>query len=192
MRCACSPLLIGSPDFRGRLHAGPRNAKVGIGMNHLLLSRNPVFGRFWLARTVSYIGSLVTIVALTLHVAEVSGPFSVTVQMLTMSLPRLLGPFAGTVVDRVDTRTLMVGCNLGQGGSSHAWPCSCHRSPCCLSSSQRPPCSRRSSSPPDAAPSPRSSPIGTSPPRTPSWGPLSTLALRWDPPSRPWRSPRLG
>ena len=88
-------------------------AKMG-GVYRFLPVRNPVFGRFWLARAVSYLGSFVTVAALALYVHEVSGPLHVTLLMLSLSLPRLLGPLAGTVVDRVDARRLMVLCNLGE------------------------------------------------------------------------------
>ena len=83
-------------------------------MSRLLLLRNPVFGRFWVARVFSYLGSYVTITALTLYVSNVSGPLAVTLLMLSLSLPRLLGPFAGTLVDRVDQRRLMLFCDLGE------------------------------------------------------------------------------
>lgn len=85
------------------------------GMGRFLLVRNSVFGRFWLARTISYLGSAVTTVALVLYVYEVEGSgVSVGLVLLAETLPRLLGPFAGAVVDRVDARRLMVLCDLGQ------------------------------------------------------------------------------
>ena len=83
-------------------------------MGRFLAVRNPVFGRFWAARTVSYLGTFVATTALMLHVYEISGPLSVTLLMLSMSLPRLIGPFAGAVVDRVDATRLMVLCDLGE------------------------------------------------------------------------------
>ncbi len=76
--------------------------------------RNPVFGRFWAARTLSYLGNYVTIAALTLYVAGRFGPVQVGLLMLSLSLPSLLGPVAGAVVDRMDARRLMIFCDLGR------------------------------------------------------------------------------
>jgi MFS family permease len=83
-------------------------------MGGFLLLREPVFGRFWLARVLSYLGSYITVTALTLYVAGISGPVAVSLLMLSMSLPRLLGPFAGTVSDRMDGRRLMAFCDFGE------------------------------------------------------------------------------
>lgn len=84
-------------------------------MNRLLLFRNPVFGRFWAARIVSYLGSAATVAVLPLYVYETEGdPVSVGLLALAMALPRLLGPFAGTVADRMDGRRLMILCDLGE------------------------------------------------------------------------------
>lgn len=85
-------------------------------MNRLLVFRNPVFGYFWAARMISYLGSAATFVALPLYVYEVGrgDPTLVGVLALAMTLPRLLGPVAGTVADRMDGRRLMILCNLGE------------------------------------------------------------------------------
>ncbi|HET7481115.1 MAG TPA: MFS transporter, partial [Rubrobacteraceae bacterium] len=84
-------------------------------MRRFLLFRNPVFGRFWGARIVSYLGSAATVAVLPLYVYETQGdPISVGILTLAMTLPRLLGPFAGTVSDRMDGKRLMILCDLGQ------------------------------------------------------------------------------
>jgi hypothetical protein len=67
-------------------------------MGRFLLVRNPVFGRFWFARLVSYFGSAVTVTTLVLHVYESEGSgVAVGLLLLAETLPRLLGPFAGTL-----------------------------------------------------------------------------------------------
>ena len=84
-------------------------------MGRFLLVRNPVFGRFWFARLVSYFGSAVTVAALVLHVYESEGSgVAVGLLLLAETLPRLLGPFAGTLADRADGRRFMIFCDLGQ------------------------------------------------------------------------------
>lgn len=83
-------------------------------MNRFLLFRNPIFGYFWAARMVSLLGSAATIAVLPLYVYEVErDPVSVGALGLAITLPRLLGPVAGTIVDRVDSRRLMILCDLG-------------------------------------------------------------------------------
>ena len=84
-------------------------------MSRFLLVRNPVFGRFWLARALSYLGSAITTVALVLYVyGSGGGGVQVGAVLLAQTLPRLLGPFAGAVTDRADARRLMVFCDLGE------------------------------------------------------------------------------
>ena len=85
-------------------------------MSRLLFFRNPIFGYFWAARMISYLGSASTFVVLPLYVYEVGDgdPTLVGVLALAVTLPRLLGPVAGTVADRMDGRRLMILCNLGE------------------------------------------------------------------------------
>ena len=76
---------------------------------------SPAFRRLWIARTVSQIGDGVAILALVLYVQETHGTgTAVGGLLLATSLPRFLGPLAGVVVDRVEQRSLMVLCDLGQ------------------------------------------------------------------------------
>lgn len=73
------------------------------------------FRRLWIARTVSHIGDGVAVLALVLYVQRTHGTgVAVGTLLLASSLPRFLGPLAGVVVDRVDQRSLMVACDLGQ------------------------------------------------------------------------------
>jgi MFS family permease len=80
--------------------------------NPLRASRS--FRRLWLARTISHVGDGIALVALVLLVQESEGTgTAVGVLLLASSLPRFLGPLAGVVADRVEQRTLMVLCDVG-------------------------------------------------------------------------------
>jgi MFS family permease len=81
-----------------------------------LLRTNVSFRRLWVARTVSYFGDSLSLVALMLHVAETTGQALAVATLLLVGdfAPALLGPLAGTVVDRFDLRRVMVGCELAQ------------------------------------------------------------------------------
>jgi MFS family permease len=80
-----------------------------------LLRRRPQFRALWGAVALSYIGSGAANTALTLYVQQSRGTgTAVAVFMIASQAPRLLGPLAGGVADRVDLRTLMLGCDLGQ------------------------------------------------------------------------------
>jgi MFS family permease len=82
-----------------------------------LLGRNLPFGLLWSARSVSFLGDSLSLVALLLHVADTTGQ-ALAVALLLLAgdfAPALLGPLAGTVADRVDRRRVMVGCELVQG-----------------------------------------------------------------------------
>jgi MFS family permease len=81
------------------------------------LRSSPGFRRLWLARTISHVGDGIAIVALVLLVQGARGTGSaVGALLLASSVPRFLGPVAGVVVDRVEQRTLMVLCDLGNAG----------------------------------------------------------------------------
>jgi MFS family permease len=75
---------------------------------------SPAFRRLWLARTISHVGDGIAVVALVLLVQGSEGTgTAVGTLLLASALPRFLGPLAGVVVDRVEQRTLMVACDLG-------------------------------------------------------------------------------
>jgi MFS family permease len=81
-----------------------------------LLGGNRPFRLLWTARTVSFLGDSLSLVALLLHVATTTGQ-ALAVALLLLAgdfAPALLGPLAGTVADRLDRRRVMVGCELAQ------------------------------------------------------------------------------
>jgi MFS family permease len=75
----------------------------------------PAFRRLLAARTVSHVGDGIALIALVLMVQdERRTGTAVGALLLATSLPRFLGPIAGAIVDRVEQRTLMVACDIGQ------------------------------------------------------------------------------
>jgi MFS family permease len=80
-----------------------------------LLRRRPRFRALWAAIALSYAGSGAATTALTLYVQQTRGTGTAVAAFLIASqVPRLLGPLAGGIADRVDLRTMMIGCDLGQ------------------------------------------------------------------------------
>jgi MFS family permease len=82
-----------------------------------LLGANPPFRLLWTARTVSFLGDSLGLVALMLHVADTTGQALAVAMLLLVGdfTPALLGPLTGTVGDRFDRKRVMVGCELAQG-----------------------------------------------------------------------------
>jgi MFS family permease len=75
----------------------------------------PAVRRLLAARTVSHVGDGIALIALVLLVQEDRGTgTSIGALLLATSIPRFLGPLAGVVVDRVEQRSLMVVCDIGQ------------------------------------------------------------------------------
>jgi MFS family permease len=82
-----------------------------------LLGGNRPFRLLWSARTVSFLGDSLGLVALMLHVADTTGQ-ALAVALLLLAgdfAPALLGPLTGTVADRLDRKRVMVGSELVQG-----------------------------------------------------------------------------
>lgn len=80
-----------------------------------LLRRNHQFRALWGAVALSYIGSGAASTALTLYIQQTRGTgTAVAAFLIAANLPRLLGSLAGGIADRVDLRTLLVGCDVGQ------------------------------------------------------------------------------
>jgi MFS family permease len=75
----------------------------------------PAFRRMLFARLVSHVGDGIAVTALVLLVEATRGSgAAVGTLLLVWFLPKLLGPLAGALVDRVEQRTVMVACDLGQ------------------------------------------------------------------------------
>ena len=81
-----------------------------------VLRGHPPFRVLWTARTVSFAGDTLSLVALLLYVADQTGqPLAVAALLVVGDvLPALLGPVAGALSDRFDLRRLMIGCELAQ------------------------------------------------------------------------------
>jgi MFS family permease len=61
------------------------------------------------------VGSGAATTALTLYLQQTRGTgTAVAAFLIASNLPRLLGPLAGGIADRVDLRTMLIGCDLGQ------------------------------------------------------------------------------
>ncbi|MEU4292076.1 MFS transporter [Kribbella sp. NPDC026596] len=82
-----------------------------------LLRGSPGFRRLWLARSVSFLGDALGLVALLLYV-EASTGAALAVALLLLAgdfTPGLFGAFAGAIGDRFDLKRVMVTCDLVQG-----------------------------------------------------------------------------
>ena len=83
-----------------------------------LIGTNRSFRLLWCARSVSYLGDSLSLVALMLYVADTAGQ-ALAVALLLLAgdfAPALLAPLTGAISDRFDLRQVMVGCELVQGG----------------------------------------------------------------------------
>ncbi len=80
-----------------------------------LLRECPAFRNLCIALSLSAIGTGAATTALVLYVQSTRGTgIAVAVFLIAITLPRLLGPLAGSLVDRLDLRTLLIGCDAGQ------------------------------------------------------------------------------
>ncbi|WP_219413949.1 MFS transporter [Pseudonocardia nigra] len=79
----------------------------------------PDFRLLWIARTVSALGSSLLVVAVPAHVLATTGSLLATGLVLAAEyLPfLLLGPVAGTLADRFDRRTLLIGTDLARAAA---------------------------------------------------------------------------
>jgi MFS family permease len=95
----------------------PEAAPHGVGALRLIAANRP-FRLLWTARSVSFLGDSLSLVALMLHVADTTGQALAVALLLLVGdfAPALLGPLTGAIGDRFDRRRVMVGCELVQGG----------------------------------------------------------------------------
>ncbi|MFI6476690.1 MFS transporter [Nonomuraea sp. NPDC050663] len=75
------------------------------------------YWRLWTARTISFTGDSLSLVALMVHVADSTGRALAVALLLLVGdfAPALLGPLTGAVADRYGRRRVMVGCEVVQG-----------------------------------------------------------------------------
>jgi MFS family permease len=83
-----------------------------------LIRQEPAFRALWAARSVSFVGSSLSQVALILYVADRVGTGAAVALLMIVGtlLPTLASPVAGALVDRLPPRPLLLGCELGQAG----------------------------------------------------------------------------
>jgi MFS family permease len=82
-----------------------------------LLRANPAFRLLWTARTASYVGDSMGLVALLIYL-EVSTGQALAVAFLLIAgdfIPGLLGPLTGVIADRFDRKPVMIACEVAQG-----------------------------------------------------------------------------
>src|SRR5262249_8525026 len=81
-----------------------------------LIRQERAFRALWTARSVSFVGSSLSQVALILYVADRMGTGAAVALLMIVGtlLPTLASPLAGAVVDRLPPRPLLLGCELGQ------------------------------------------------------------------------------
>ena len=93
-----------------------QRVRVRSGSGLTLLRANRPFRALWLARSTSYLGDAMGLVALLLHVAGEHGEAGAVAALLLVGdfVPSLLGPVLGTVGDRFDVRRVLVACELAQ------------------------------------------------------------------------------
>jgi len=83
-----------------------------------LLAGNRAFRTLWTARLISFLGDSVGLIALLLYTATHFGT-GLAVALLMIAgdfVPSLLSPVAGAASDRWDRRTVLISCELVQGG----------------------------------------------------------------------------
>ncbi|WP_197683213.1 MFS transporter [Jiangella alkaliphila] len=83
-----------------------------------MLRRDAAFRSLFAARTISFLGDSLSLVALMLYVADTAGQaIAIALLLLVGDLaPALLSPLAGAVSDRWDRRRVMIVCELVQAG----------------------------------------------------------------------------
>ncbi|MEV6612228.1 MFS transporter [Kutzneria sp. NPDC051319] len=85
---------------------------VNPGPRTRLLRDSPGFRALCVSRAVSCVGDGITTAALVLFAAAQHGPTGVSLLLVANALPRFGGPLAGVIVDRVQTRRLIICCDL--------------------------------------------------------------------------------
>ena len=88
----------------------------GAGAKSLLRDNRP-FRWLWCARSVSFLGDSLGLVALLLYVADTTGQALAVALLLLVGdfAPALLGPFTGVIGDRFGLKRVMVASDLVQG-----------------------------------------------------------------------------
>lgn len=81
------------------------------------LLNNPRFLKLWAGQGLSFVGDAISMVALVILVAEITGSASAVGGLLVARLlPTLLSPLAGVLADRLDRRAILVVSDLCRAG----------------------------------------------------------------------------
>lgn len=79
------------------------------------LFRNPRFVKLWMGQGISFVGDAISMVALVILVARISGSATaVGGVLLAQLLPTLASPLAGVLADRLDRRFILVAADLAR------------------------------------------------------------------------------
>ncbi|GHH27825.1 MFS transporter [Lentzea cavernae] len=90
--------------------------EASMGAWRMLRTNGPLRALFT-ARTVSYAGDSLSMVALMLHVANSTGQ-AIAVALLLLAgdfVPSLIAPLTGAIADRFDLKRVMIACDVAQG-----------------------------------------------------------------------------
>jgi MFS family permease len=96
----------------GRHHVTMVESSPPVYTRTRLLRDNPAFRALCASRAVSCVGDGITTTALVLLAAGHYGPTGVSLLLVANTMPRFGGPLAGVFVDRVQTRRLIIWCDL--------------------------------------------------------------------------------
>jgi MFS family permease len=82
-----------------------------------LLRRDGAFRSLWFARTISFLGDAIRMVALLLYTASTTGQALAVALLLLVDdfVPAIMSPLTGVIGDRFDRKRVMVICELVQG-----------------------------------------------------------------------------
>jgi MFS family permease len=82
----------------------------------MLVRSNRAFRLLWTARSVSYLGDALSLVALMVYVADTTDQALAVALLLLVGdfAPALLGPATGTISDRFNLKRVLIGCECAQ------------------------------------------------------------------------------
>ncbi|HEV7828258.1 MAG TPA: hypothetical protein VGP04_05285 [Pseudonocardiaceae bacterium] len=111
----CAATTMPGPAWDDRTVVADSQASDPMGSLALLRANRPL-RLLWTARTVSFLGDSLSLVALMLYVADATGAALAVALLLLVGdfAPALLVPLTGTVSDRFALKRIMLGCEAAQ------------------------------------------------------------------------------